>query len=200
MIIAIGNLKGGTGKTTIAVNLAAALGAVIVDADSQASATEWKAVPVHPWTLDNPKDSQGWRNRVLRLPSPVVIDLPPHIGTATQSALLIADMFLIPVTPSLHDIRATKQVIDLLEFAQLQRNGLPKGYIIPSKVDRRTASGREIEEALKPFNFPITPAICQRSAFADSILSAQWVGDYSPGSKAHEEILKLAKMVKQHEK
>lgn len=195
MIITVCNLKGGVGKTCIAVNLAAALGAVLVDSDFQASASEWNAVKTLFLPLEEEKYSKEWIARVKRISPPVVIDTPPHIGFATQAALLISDIALIPLGASMSDFRATQKVIDLLKHAQGLRSGKPEALLIPSRIDRRTASGREIEEALKVFGLPVGPVICLRSAFADSTAAGVWVGEYAPGSKAHEEILKLVKVV-----
>ena len=76
-VIAIGNLKGGTGKSTIAVNLACALAesgdaVVLVDADAQATATDWHAgrnlpVAVESLPLGGERDAQRWVARVLSL-------------------------------------------------------------------------------------------------------------------------------------
>jgi chromosome partitioning protein len=68
--------------------------------------------------------------------------------------------------------------------------------LVPSRIDRRTSSGREIESALKQFGEPIGPAICQRSAFIDALTAGQWIGEYAPESAAHDDITALALSVK----
>ena len=62
-LIAVGNLKGGTGKTTIAVNLACALRdadrtVALVDADPQGSATDWQAGGGLPVLVETPAARQ----------------------------------------------------------------------------------------------------------------------------------------------
>jgi chromosome partitioning protein len=76
-VIAIGNLKGGTGKSTIAVNLACALAeggdtVILVDADGQGTATDWHAgrnlpLAVESLPLGGERDAQRWVARVLSL-------------------------------------------------------------------------------------------------------------------------------------
>ena len=95
-IIAVVNLKGGVGKSTIAVNLACELAGrqsvVVVDADSQATATDWARrgdlpARVEALPLDAESRVGPWVERLLTLQADhVVIDCPPHIGPATLAA------------------------------------------------------------------------------------------------------------------
>lgn len=218
-IIAIGNLKGGTGKSTLAVNLACALGvgakrqAVLVDADTQETAVEWGArgqlpVAVEPLPLA-PDSGQGngkgsgdgaWLEAVNGLAARhdfVVLDLPPHLGASIVLALVAADLFVVPVTPSGADIRATSKAIDLLRQARTVRgNGKPGCLLVPSRVDRRTAAGKEIEAVLHDFGEPVAPAIGQRSAHVDAFTAGEWIGAYAPRTTAHDEIQALTAIIR----
>jgi chromosome partitioning protein len=205
-IIAVGNLKGGVGKSTLAVNLACELAAgrrvVVLDADAQATASEWGGlgklgVPVEPLPLDDERKAAAWMRRVRSAPADiVVIDLPPHNGAATAAALMMADLFLVPVAPSGLDIRAATKALDLLREARTARgDGKPMALLVPSKVDRRTGAGREIEAALHEMGERVGPAIGARSAFVDSATAGEWVGAFAPRSVAHQEIGALAAVV-----
>ena len=201
-VIAIGNLKGGTGKSTIAVNLACALAesgdaVVLVDADAQATATDWHAgrnlpVAVESLPLGGERDAQRWVARVLSLKASahhVVVDLPPQIGSGIASALLIADLFAIPVTPSGVDLRATGKALDLLRRARAVRNSArPACMLVPSRVDRRTAVGRRIYMTLERFGLRVGPAIRQRSAHIEAFDAGAWIGAHAPASPAYREI------------
>ena len=89
-IIAVVNLKGGVGKSTIAVNLACELASrqtvVVVDADTQATAVNWASrgnlpVRVEAMPLDGESDVGSWVDRVLNLEAAhVVIDCPPNFA------------------------------------------------------------------------------------------------------------------------
>ena len=204
-VIAVGNLKGGTGKSTIAVNLACALAAdgrdtVLIDADGQGTATDWHAghrlpIPVKSWPLGGERDAQRWVAQVLALKAgldEVVIDLPPQVGSGIASALLIADLFVIPVTPSGVDLRATGKALDLLRRARAVRGvDQPACLLVPSRVDRRTAVGRRIHDALGRFGLKVGPAIRQRAAHIDAFDAGAWVGQHAPRTPAHREIVQL---------
>lgn len=206
-ILAVGNLKGGVGKSTLAVNLAAELAqrrrVHLVDADAQATAAEWHALAGGlPFTcealpLDEAAGGRAWIARVTAAPADlVVIDLPPHTGAATAAALILADLFLVPVAPSGLDLRAAGKALAMLaEARQARGDGKPAALLVPSRVDRRTAAGREIEAALHEMGEPVGPAIAQRAALVDSATAGSWIGAYAPRSIAHQEVAALAAVV-----
>lgn len=205
-IVAVGNLKGGVGKSTLAVNLACELAAsrkvFLVDADAQATAAEWMAGGVLPikgeaLPLDDGRKAAAWIKRVRAADADLVlIDLPPHTGAATAAALIVADLFLVPVAPSGLDLRAAAKALDLLrEARQARGQGQPRALLVPSRVDRRTGAGREIEAALHEMGEPVGPAIGHRAAFVDSATARDWIGAFAPRSVAHQEVQALAAVV-----
>jgi chromosome partitioning protein len=201
-LIAVGNLKGGTGKSTIAVNLACALAGdgldtVLVDADGQGTATDWHAghrlpVAVESLPLGTERDAQRWVARVLAIKAArerVVVDLPPQVGSGIASALLLADLFVIPVTPSGVDLRATGKALELLRRARAVRGAeQPACVLVPSRVDRRTAIGRRIHGTLERFGLRVGPPVRQRSAHIEAFDAGAWIGAHAPGSPAHREV------------
>ncbi|MBU2091890.1 MAG: ParA family protein [Alphaproteobacteria bacterium] len=208
-IIAVGNLKGGVGKSTIAVNLACALAGksgkpVLVDADAQGTAVEWAAggglpIDVVHLPIDENTDPDEWRATVQghrETAGLVVVDLPPHWGPALTAALEVTDLLLIPVTPSGADLKATLQALERLAQTRRHRKGKPPTLLVPSRVDRRTAAGREIESVLADMGEPVGPAILQRSAHIDAFTTGRWVGDWARKSAARADIDALASHVK----
>ncbi|MEM7170182.1 MAG: ParA family protein [Pseudomonadota bacterium] len=226
-VVAVANLKGGVGKSTIAVNLACALTAggddsLVVDADTQGTSTFWKGqgqLPVRltAMPLEDRAGSESWLSRLLprgdeedqtrvrkwkrelksARASFVVVDCPPHVGLATRAAVSIADLVLVPVTGTAADVAATKPALQLVARARARRKDKgPRCLIIPSRVDRSTATGKVIEGILKSFGEAIGPAIAQRVAFADSVAFGTWIGEHAPDSPGHQEILNLAECVR----
>jgi chromosome partitioning protein len=207
-VIAVINLKGGCGKSTIAVNLACELASdgeqvLLLDNDSQGTASHWLShgrLPVQGqfMPLENEQDGEKLVRAVTaRTERYVVLDAPAHVGAAAQTAGKIADLVLVPVTASGVDLVATQTVVDLIRQARvLRRGGAPKCLIVPSKIDRRTDAGRKIDERAQSFGENVGPAIHQRTAFVDAFGAGQWIGDYAPQSAAHYDIAALAVAVK----
>lgn len=205
-IIALANLKGGVGKSTLAVNIAGALGGrvAVIDADPQATATAWAEAGQLPFeVIEKPLTGDNvaaWIADVADKAEAfdqVMIDLPPMLGEATAAALAICDLAVVPVSPSGADIRATNRAVELIRDAREARgDDKPQALLVPSKVDRRTAAGAEIEAVLHDYGEPVGPGISQRIAHADAFTAGQWIGDYAPGTAGHSEIKALASVAK----
>src|ERR1017187_40483 len=132
VVIAVINLKGGCGKSTIAVNLACELAGnadsvLLLDNDSQGTASEWLShgrLPVQGefMPLENDEDGERLvRAMAVRNERYVVLDAPAHVGAAAQAAGKIADLVLVPVTASGVDLSATRTVVDLIRRARVLR-------------------------------------------------------------------------------
>ncbi len=205
-IAAVANLKGGTGKSTIAVNLACELAAggvsvALVDADEQGTASYWIGRGRYPVTLKTAavgSNTNGWATDIAGLAADlVVIDAPPQIGEATRAIVDVADVILVPALASTADIMATGKALNLIRNAREQRADKgPKALLVPSRVDRRTAAGKEIEAVLLEFGEPVAPMVRQRTAFVDCFTAGQWIGAFARNSDAHVDIQTLAAVVR----
>ncbi len=211
-IIAVGNLKGGTGKSTVAVNVACRLAesqaVTLVDADPQGSAAAWlqggeaKGMPPMLEVVARPLGAAGgsdpWQAEMCALrdhQARVVIDLPPQKGEAFQAALRIADLLIVPVTPSAVDLHATAQALAVLHQMRGARDGRPACLLVPSKVDRRLAQGRRAGAALQKLGCEVGVALTQRASHADAFSAAAWIGAHAPDTPAHDDICVLALQV-----
>lgn len=205
-VIAVGNMKGGVGKTTIAVHLASEFAnrnhqVMLIDLDEQGTATDWckrgklpvKHAAVH---VDNVQQAQDFIKSIQSYQADIaVLDLPPHTRESTEAALWVSDVFVIPVTPSGADFISTRKALSICHSVRSHRNGLPKTVMIPSKVDSRTSFGREIHEALQGFGEPVGPAVKQRSVYVDCFGVGDWVGSIAKSSDAYHDIQNAASAV-----
>jgi chromosome partitioning protein len=208
-IIAVGNLKGGTGKSTIAVNLACRLAekqrsVVLIDADPQGTAAAWLrngpprglslvSLPRARATADATWTEQiaGMRQCFER----IVIDLPPQAGECFEATLCIADLLIVPLTLSEVDLHATAQAIAVLHRMQAVRSGRPSCMLVPSKVDRRTSLGRQASSSLAKLGWAVGPALGQRTVHSEAFKAARWIGAHAPGSAAEMEVRALVEQV-----
>ena len=127
----------------------------------------------------------------------VVLDLPPRSGAAFSAAFALASLVVVPVGASGADLAATSRLLDLLrEAREVNGDGKPRCLLVPSRVDRRTAAGRELEGVLYELGESVGPAIVQRSAHADAFGAGVWIGQFAPRSAAHQEIETLASVVR----
>lgn len=155
------NPKGGTGKTTLATNVAGWLAAkrqrvVLADFDVQRSSAQWLArrpelLPkIAGWTPDQDK-------RVLHDADPqwLVIDLPAGVhGDTLRDAVRRAEIILVPVSPSAFDMDATRTFLNKLAEYKAIKGGEVHIGLVGMRVDSRTRSANELEEFLKQFDFP----------------------------------------------
>jgi chromosome partitioning protein len=187
MIYGLTNSKGGVGKTTIAVHLAAFLAkkkrkVVFIDADPQQSASTWIRELELPIVLETISDAEEIIRRVAHFAADaddIVIDGPAGLSETTRAIMLRADKVFLPCGPSILDFRAASKAVQLLQEAQRQRakKGFPKGALIPNKLQKRGRLSREMLLAVDKLKIPVLAGLSQRQAFADAAGQAKTVSD-----------------------
>lgn len=204
MIVALLNQKGGVGKTTLATHLAGELAraggnVVVIDADPQNSALDWSQ---RRSEAQRPRlfGVLGLTRETLHLEAPeiarrvdhVIIDGPPRVTALARSALLAADVALIPVQPSPYDIWASMEMVSLVNEARVYRPSLRVAFVINRHVVG-TVIGREARTALVDQRVPaLDTEIHQRIVFAESVASGRLAFELEPVGSAASEIAALA--------
>jgi chromosome partitioning protein len=201
MILGVLSQKGGVGKTTLAVNLAAAFSAgrrvLLVDADPQGSALAWSAAreknPLFPVVGMAKPTLHRDLPELARDYDVVVIDGAPRVNDLGRAAILASDRVLIPVQPSPYDVWAAAETVRLIREAQQFKPGIEGAFVINRKIVN-TAIGRDVGLALAEFSdIPVLPvAIGQRVVFAESAAAGLSVMEAAPASDAAREVSALA--------
>lgn len=204
-IISITNQKGGCGKTIACTMLAGELVSrgyrvLIVDADSQATATAWSmAAPDEapfPVTVINLAQYAEKMHREIQKQLEnydfILIDCPPSLeALASQSALLVANLAIVPIPPSPGDLWAARGVKTLIDKAKAINDDL-KTAILPNKVNR-TSLSVAIMRKLETFGIPLmTSRLSNRVAYQEALIAGVSVRDLGRDARpAAEEIRAL---------
>ncbi len=160
--ILVANPKGGSGKTTLATNIAGWLAGkrqrvVLQDLDPQRSASEWLArrpalFPEIGMATPDAKRRDVKESGALWL----VVDTPAGIhGDDLREAVRRADVMLVPLTPSAFDMTATHHFLDAIQEYKTVKEGALSIGIVAMRVDARTVSAAELDQFLQAFDFPL---------------------------------------------
>lgn len=192
LTIAVISQKGGTGKTTVALNLAVAgmlsgRSAVVVDLDPQASATAWHDQRERDEPLVEPAQASRLRQVLATVRDHggelALIDTAPHSEASALSAARAADMVLIPCRPQIFDLRAMEASADLAALAGI------RAMAVLNAVPPRGSRAAEAEEAIREYGLDVAPArIGQRVAFGDAATLGLTAAEHEPAGKAAAEI------------
>lgn len=205
-IITVANQKGGSGKTTISMQLAGSLAKrehkiLVVDADPQGTATRWAASAedetMFPASVIGLSAASAKVHREVKKfindYGYIIIDCPPAADSPVpQSALLIADLALVPIIPSPLDLWAAVGIRQVIDNAGTINENLQARLII-NQCQPNTTLAQESLEILPEFGIPLAETmIKQRQVYRQSAVYGQTV--HSFGSKAAAAIAEIEKL------
>jgi chromosome partitioning protein len=204
VIVAFLNHKGGVGKTTLALHVAGAWAAqgkriMVVDTDSQGSALDWSEQRTKTGltrlfnVLELARDTVHFEApQIARVVHHVVIDGSSHSAALMRSAMLAANLALMPAQPSPFDGWASSETLRLLHEARRFRPHLIAQFVLNLCIARSLIAS-EIAEALARHDPPALGArVGQRIAFADAARTGRLVSEMPRSERAAREIAALA--------
>jgi chromosome partitioning protein len=213
MKIAVTNLKGGVGKSTLSINLAVCLAhrgssVCIVDTDENRNSIQWygyrdENLPkvlvvgaVEPRALNKTVDSLNEKHDF------VILDGTPNLGEMNTRIIMASDLLIIPIRPAAHDFRTISTFLERLEKAKEFRDNIKACFVVNEYNDKVNLF-RDIKDQLKAeYDIPVlNTTIKSRLAYVHSSLSGNGVLEYSDTKAKAEieaftnEVIELTKIV-----
>jgi chromosome partitioning protein len=210
MIIVVGGIKGGSGKTTLATNLAVIRSAeghdvLLIDADDQETSTDFTII-----RNERRPDGAGYtsikltgaavRTETLRLANKyedIIIDTGGRDTTSQRAALTVADFLLVPFVPRSFDVWTLEKVSSLVNEMQAANPDL-QAYTFINRADPRGQDNDDAAEVLREtesLSFIETP-LGARKAFSNAAAAGLAVTEIKPqDSKATEEMMMLYRYI-----
>jgi len=199
-VIAFAAQKGGSGKTTLAANVAVEAerrgdGPVaLIDTDSQGSLADWwnqrsAETPLfaHASVSRLAEHIQKMKDLGIKL---VIIDTPPAIKSTIGHVVNASDLVVIPTRPSPHDLRAAGRTVEIAE-----RLGKPLVFVINGAHPRARIT-TEAAIALSEHG-PLAPVVVhQRTNYASSMIDGRAVMEVGGKSRSPDEIADLWRYLK----
>jgi chromosome partitioning protein len=209
MIIALTGQKGGVGKSTTAICLAAAtmqrgLRVLLVDADPQGTVRTWGEVAGESGQPAPTVVAMGAAmHRPGQLPDMAaafdltIVDCPPRHGDVQRAALMVADLAVLPCGPTAADAWALAGTLDMVKEAQTLRDHL-RCCVLITRRQGRTVLGKGARAVLEASGLPVLRStLSYRVAYQEAIAAGQGVTTFARKDPAAREIEDLLDELKE---
>ena len=200
--IAVANLKGGCGKSTLALNLASGLEkrgkTILLDVDPQGTLEHWLKE-----TFEGMPDVKNASKNVKKIISDseknydfVVADCPPSLESGhTQEVLKEVDLLLIPVLPSPPDLWSSVHMVDAVKEAQ-KKNAKLKAKLVRNQVDTRSALSKAMRQAIEFCGLPaLESSLARRASYRWAALEG--ISVYQFGSRGETAVNDIEAIIKE---
>jgi len=200
--IAVANLKGGCGKSTLALNLASGLEkrgkTILLDVDPQGTLEHWLKE-----TFEGMPDVKNASKNVKKIISDseenydfVVADCPPSLESGhTQEVLKEVDLLLIPVLPSPPDLWSSVHMVDAVKEAQ-KKNTKLKAKLVRNQVETRSALSKAMRQAIEFCGLPaLESSLARRASYRWAALEG--ISVYQFGSRGETAVDDIEAIIKE---
>jgi chromosome partitioning protein len=206
--ILVANPKGGSGKTTLATNIAGWLAGkrqkvALADADPQHSSAQWLSRRPALFPKVEAADGESRRKDLDRDVQWLVIDSAAGVhGEALRDGVRRADIMLVPVSPSAFDIAATQRFLDTIGEYKAVKDGELAVGLVGMRVDSRTRAAGELDEFLAAFAFPRVANLRDTQVYVSCARDGLSVFDLprSRGEQDQEQWRPLTRWIARHAK
>jgi chromosome partitioning protein len=200
--IAVANLKGGCGKSTLALNLASGLEkrgkTILLDVDPQGTLEHWLKE-----AFEGMPDVKNASKNVKKIISDseknydfVVADCPPSLESGhTQEVLKEVDLLLIPVLPSPPDLWSSVHMVDAVKEAQ-KKNTKLKAKLVRNQVETRSALSKAMRQAIEFCGLPaLESSLARRASYRWAALEG--ISVYQFGSRGETAVDDIEAIIKE---
>lgn len=202
-IIALCGQKGGTGKSTTAIAIAGelhrrGLRVLLVDGDPQGTTSTWaqKAAEAHRSTpmvvaMNARMHLPGQLDNIGRDCDAIVIDCPGRLDAVQRSALMVADVAVLPCGPTGPEAWALTQSVELVQEAMEVRPEM-KAFVLVTRKIVGSKIGADAQSTFSEWGLPVLESeLCMRVAYQEAVTGGQLVTSYAEGQPAGDEVSAL---------